>query len=248
MEIMITKRLKQIRKRAGMNQKEFAAALGDGCTQATISKYEQGDAEPPIDRLVKIADFGNVSLDWLVGRTEDRGGATPEIDKIGLDNESIRILEDMAGENQKEEGYDLTGPLNTLLHSPHLRKFLVAIVELEFTAIDYTMHLESRGQKIDANNMGKPDNATEDIKEFEFYLEEMIARQYGRFVSVIADPNTVLQVKSEAVVNAARKIADELTERRTTGYFKMVALYEQHKAARKPQPPHKKEGADSGHD
>ena len=37
----------------------------------TISRYETGEREPGIDELIKIADYFNVSVDYLIGRTEN---------------------------------------------------------------------------------------------------------------------------------------------------------------------------------
>ncbi len=222
MGIAIAKRLKQIRKRAGMNQKEFAAALGDGCTQATISKYEQGDAEPPLDRLVKIADIGKVSIDWLVGRTEDRGGATPEIDQIGLDHESIRILEEMADKGEHEPGGAYFNPLNWVIQSPHLQEFLHAIKELERVADNFAFYYSEEMQQQDKHNREihrkNSDIAIEDVKDLEHHLSG-IARSWGYYVPVIADPDTAIQVKAEAVATAARKIATDLAKYDITNYF-----------------------------
>lgn len=40
-------------------------------TQNTISRYETGEREPGIEELIKIADFFNISVDYLLGRTDD---------------------------------------------------------------------------------------------------------------------------------------------------------------------------------
>ena len=61
-------RLKELRKKKGISQLRLATDLHT--TQNTISRYETGEREPGIDELIKIADYFNVSVDYLIGRTE----------------------------------------------------------------------------------------------------------------------------------------------------------------------------------
>lgn len=62
-------RLKELRKKKGISQLRLATDLNT--TQNTISRYETGERQPGIDELIKIADYFNVSVDYLVGRTEN---------------------------------------------------------------------------------------------------------------------------------------------------------------------------------
>ena len=62
-------RLKEIRKAKGISQLKLAIDLNT--SQNTISRYETGEREPGINELIKIADYFNVSIDYLVGRTEN---------------------------------------------------------------------------------------------------------------------------------------------------------------------------------
>ena len=62
-------RLKELRKKKGLSQLRLATELNT--TQNTISRYETGEREPGIDELIKIADYFNVSVDYLIGRTEN---------------------------------------------------------------------------------------------------------------------------------------------------------------------------------
>lgn len=67
-------KLKKIRKEKGISQLRLAMDLNT--SQNTISRYETGEREPGINELIKIADYFNVSIDYLVGRTEN-----PEVNK-----------------------------------------------------------------------------------------------------------------------------------------------------------------------
>lgn len=62
-------RLKELRKKKGISQLRLATELNT--TQNTISRYETGEREPGIAELIKIADYFNVSVDYLIGRTEN---------------------------------------------------------------------------------------------------------------------------------------------------------------------------------
>ena len=62
-------RLKELRKKKDISQLRLATDLDT--TQNTISRYETGEREPGIDELIKIADYFNVSVDYLIGRTDD---------------------------------------------------------------------------------------------------------------------------------------------------------------------------------
>lgn len=62
-------RLKEIRKSKGISQLKLALDLNTN--QNTISRYETGEREPGIAELIKIADYFNVSIDYLVGRTDN---------------------------------------------------------------------------------------------------------------------------------------------------------------------------------
>lgn len=61
-------RLKQLREGAGLTQAELAKLLDLHVN--SISMYEQGRRTPPIAGMEPIADFFNVDLDYLVGKTD----------------------------------------------------------------------------------------------------------------------------------------------------------------------------------
>ena len=62
-------RLKELRKNKGISQLRLATDLNT--TQNTISRYETGEREPGIAELIKLADYFHVSVDYLIGRTND---------------------------------------------------------------------------------------------------------------------------------------------------------------------------------
>ena len=62
-------RLKELRKSRGISQQRLAIELNT--TQNTISRYETGEREADYATLIAIADYFNVSIDYLLGRTEN---------------------------------------------------------------------------------------------------------------------------------------------------------------------------------
>lgn len=64
------KNLKVLRKENNLSLKELGIILG--IAESTVSLYENEKREPDNKMLIKIANFFNVSVDYLLGRTEDR--------------------------------------------------------------------------------------------------------------------------------------------------------------------------------
>ena len=62
-------RLKEIRKAKGISQLKMATDLNTN--QNTISRYENGEREPGIAELIRIADYFNISVDYLLERTDN---------------------------------------------------------------------------------------------------------------------------------------------------------------------------------
>lgn len=63
-------RIKDLREDNDLTQAQVAKILM--CDQSLYSKYERGDREIPLRLLIKLAEYHNVSLDYLVGRTSKK--------------------------------------------------------------------------------------------------------------------------------------------------------------------------------
>lgn len=69
MEIIVVKRIKKLMDEYGLNQVKLAEKVG--VKQNTISSWLSGKKEPSIRSLWLLADFFEVSTDYLIGRTEN---------------------------------------------------------------------------------------------------------------------------------------------------------------------------------
>lgn len=78
--------IRNLRISAGLKQKDIAAYIG--CSTKLVSCWETGANNPQIVDLIKLADYFDVSVDYLIGRVDDFGdtGKVPKIsdDKIML--------------------------------------------------------------------------------------------------------------------------------------------------------------------
>ena len=64
---MFSEKLKELRREQNVSQENLGKVLG--YSRTAISAYELGRNEPSFSELIKIADFFNVSIDYLLGRT-----------------------------------------------------------------------------------------------------------------------------------------------------------------------------------
>ncbi len=63
-------RLKDLREDMDLTQIKLASEIG--CSQTTYSRYENEILNIPIDILLKLADFYGVSVDYILGLTDQK--------------------------------------------------------------------------------------------------------------------------------------------------------------------------------
>ena len=68
--IMTKERLKELRKEAGLTQNQVAEMIG--VQGRNYQRLEITDALPPTRHLLALADYYNVSVDYILGRTDKR--------------------------------------------------------------------------------------------------------------------------------------------------------------------------------
>ena len=118
--------LKKLRIEKNLTLRELATVLEMG--NSSLSQYESGTRQPDFKTLKKIADYFNVSIDYLLGRTECMRKFSQDeyyniiriADKLGItidqllggqiDNtavvDEIHRIEDKVRENAKDKGID----------------------------------------------------------------------------------------------------------------------------------------------
>lgn len=64
------KRIRELRKGRKISQEELAGILG--ISQTGYSKYETGENDVPTRILIKLADFYGTSVDYILGRTNEK--------------------------------------------------------------------------------------------------------------------------------------------------------------------------------
>lgn len=79
--------LRIIREKRNINQQKIAVELE--ISQESISKYENGNAFPSREILIKLADYLNCSIDYLLGRTDN---TSLNKEKISTEDEKIENL------------------------------------------------------------------------------------------------------------------------------------------------------------
>ena len=63
-------RIRDLREDRDFKQREIAEYLI--CDQSLYSKYERGERPMPVELLNKLADFYGTSIDYLIGRTDQK--------------------------------------------------------------------------------------------------------------------------------------------------------------------------------
>ena len=70
MEILLKERIRELRKEQCETQVQVATAIG--IMEAHYQKYERGASLPRVEYLWKLADHFGVSVDYLIGRSDER--------------------------------------------------------------------------------------------------------------------------------------------------------------------------------
>ncbi len=113
-------RLKALRLEKDITQKELALCIG--VTSTSIQRFEYGTGKPALDTVVALADFFNVSVDYLLGR---------------VDNPNLHVFKD----NPKITNEDFLEKLILDTRINHKQRIAKAEGKIEEPAIEYADNL-----------------------------------------------------------------------------------------------------------
>lgn len=88
---MLGRRIAMLRKEKELSQYELADRLG--FSRGKIANYEQESRQPDYDTLIKIAEFFEVTTDYLLGKTDFRDG-TAHTSEDTDDNDIEKLIDD----------------------------------------------------------------------------------------------------------------------------------------------------------
>lgn len=110
---VVSRRLTELREGVRLSQAKLAAEF-DGVDQPAIFRYENALSFPPYRVLMQYADFFDVSLDYIFGRTDKPQGKLYDFQpKIMKNNEQMRELIEMC--------FDPNSPANAKLKEALLK-------------------------------------------------------------------------------------------------------------------------------
>lgn len=94
---IIGKRLRALRESINISQESLVLAIET--TQSSINRYENGQTTPPVAIFRRYADYFDVSLDYVFGRTENPEGKSYEFHpRITPEKEEMRRFIEMCFE------------------------------------------------------------------------------------------------------------------------------------------------------
>ena len=112
---IVGQRLKHLRESVHLSQMKICAL--NGCYQASLARYEQDKAVPPLKILLWYADYFDVSLDYIFGRTDNPQGKLYEYKpKISADSAQLRQFIEMC--------FDPNSPVSGKLKTTMMEMFL----------------------------------------------------------------------------------------------------------------------------
>jgi len=92
--------LKKLREDASISQKALADAIG--VSQQSVNKYENHNIEPDIETLIRIADFFETSVDYLIGHTSVRR-KIEEVHIFELNDRESKVMEQYRSLTSKQK-------------------------------------------------------------------------------------------------------------------------------------------------
>ena len=133
-------RYRHLRANKNLTISKLARELG--CNPKTLSFYENGTREMPRDVLIKYANYFNVSVDFLLGRTDDPDPQSTAVDDLQLSHNAVAIIKEYSPITHYSGG----SVFDILLEHKEFENILIALASL----MQYA-------DKINSGRLGKTD-------------------------------------------------------------------------------------------
>lgn len=134
----LSTRLSQLRIDNGKMKEELVVYLS--ITMDSYNRYERGTRQPDIDTLIKLADFYDVTLDYLLGRVEseqlypDRGHLVTYKDLVseGLNGKLAHgLISEIVSKQSSEERIVVAGSKIKYVTKDDLRQLLMRLMVMD---------------------------------------------------------------------------------------------------------------------
>lgn len=136
-------RIKELRTEMHKSLRDVACELN--ISYSSLSKYERGDQQPSYETLIKMADYFDVTADYLIGRTSCKNIENqPFSDSLGIDEKTIDILKSLAVNPDDDYTDDITelDYLEAIMQHPQFHTLMLQINSYYvYTTADWSNHL-----------------------------------------------------------------------------------------------------------
>ncbi len=95
----MVKNLRKLRMHKGISQQHLADVIGT--SQQSINKYENHNVEPDISTLILLADYFQVSVDYLIGHVMSDGEQQPDLELDKDESSLVRNYRQLSKEEKK---------------------------------------------------------------------------------------------------------------------------------------------------
>lgn len=96
-------RLRKLRENKDLTQEELAKAIG--VTRSSLASWETGRREPDFETVSKLADFFNVSVDYLLGRDDN---SSQDDRQYVIDDDALEYLDELHKRPEMKTLFDVS--------------------------------------------------------------------------------------------------------------------------------------------
>ncbi len=129
-------RLKSLRLEKNLTLEQLGAIFG--VTKQTVSRWETGDRLPSIEIVYILAEYFNVSLDYLTGRTDKLDLVINNVEQ-NISEEESELLEDFRLLNKYEQNI-IMGKISEMIYNKNINDAISEVSE-ELVEIDFKNRL-----------------------------------------------------------------------------------------------------------